>query len=378
MPRTIHRTKSVFTWIVFVLGALAVAVGGTLGTLWAMGVPLPFFGRGPVIGLPFNRRPLTAYTKVSKADLVDPQTGRVTTMPMPLPLVVGRQWKGRTDEGQEQADVIAKAYLENGEIKFQLTGGEVVTLGQTVAIGGALVHAESITGRVLKSDKSANLAFTEDNFLPKGTREGIAGGVPQGKRAYRLDASEISGFHGLKAGDHFDLLASVPLDLAGKGKTARKGPALTVSGASAELGMTQQAAVRPLIQDGVVVTPVTTRDVPVFSRTLTSSQVQTKPVQEIVIAVEPEEVAQISQAVSLAYKLTVVARSGQATDDSEGAKGKAAAAKSAKASRPRPSAANEKDETPGLNPLENVRYVEVMRGNQVEVLIVPGAVDQGR
>jgi hypothetical protein len=377
MPRPIHRTRSLLTWILFILAALVIGGGGTLATLWAIGVPLPFFGGGPEIHLPENVRRLPAYTRVSRDDLTDPDTRRIHYRALPLAATVGQPWTGVTSQSQESTDRIARAFVKDGQIQFELVSGETVSLSDTTSIGGALLKANDIIGRVLKIDKTAFVAFSEENFYPKGTREGITGGVPQGKRAYRLDAAEISGFHGLKAGDHFDLLASVPLDLAGKNRSGRKGTGLVVSGASAELGMTQQAAVRPLIQDGVVVSPVTTRDVPVLSRTLTSSQVQTKPVQEIVIAVDPEEVAHLSQAVSLAYKLTVVARSGRATD-AEGAKKSPSAAKEGTRSAPRPTSASKKDETPGLNPLENVRYVEVLRGDKVEVLVVPGAADNGR
>lgn len=45
-----------------------------------------------------------------------------------------------------------------------------------------------IIGRVLDHDKQPGYVFTESDFLPKGTREGIVACIPAGKRAVRVPA----------------------------------------------------------------------------------------------------------------------------------------------------------------------------------------------
>ena len=71
----------------------------------------------------------------------------------------------------------------------------------------------------------------------------------------------------------------------------------------------KRSLVRPLVQDGVVVTPVRIRNVPISSSSLTQgTTTRTMPVQEIVLAVDPEEVAPLAEAMDLKYEITCVAR----------------------------------------------------------------------
>jgi hypothetical protein len=77
----------------------------------------------------------------------------------------------------------------------------------------------------------------------------------------------------------------------------------------------RQADVRVLAQDAVVVTPVTARNEPMTSSTLMGgTQVKTIPVQEIVIAVNPEEAAKISEALAMHLQIDCVIRSGRPDD----------------------------------------------------------------
>ncbi len=74
----------------------------------------------------------------------------------------------------------------------------------------------------------------------------------------------------------------------------------------------KRSLVRPLVQDGVVVTPVRTRNVPISSSSLTQgTTTRTIPVQEIVLAVAPQEVAPLAEAMDLKYEIICVARSGR-------------------------------------------------------------------
>ncbi|MEL6432058.1 MAG: SAF domain-containing protein, partial [Planctomycetota bacterium] len=51
---------------------------------------------------------------------------------------------------------------------------------------GILASLGDITGRVMSRNKRAGYVFTESDFLPKGTRPGIAGGTPPGMRSLRI------------------------------------------------------------------------------------------------------------------------------------------------------------------------------------------------
>ena len=76
----------------------------------------------------------------------------------------------------------------------------------------------------------------------------------------------------------------------------------------------------PLVTNGVVVTPMETRAVPMSVNSLTQGTVtRTRPVQEIVIALDPHEVSPLAEALALDTRLLCVPRSGQPGDEDEGA-----------------------------------------------------------
>ncbi|HEX4147645.1 MAG TPA: hypothetical protein VHY20_01600, partial [Pirellulales bacterium] len=77
---------------------------------------------------------------------------------------------------------------------------------------GTITDARKIIGRVLDHDKRPDYSFTEDDFLPLGTRPGLVAGIPPGKRSLTIEASRIPGLHGLRVGDHFDVLATLKVD----------------------------------------------------------------------------------------------------------------------------------------------------------------------
>ena len=83
----------------------------------------------------------------------------------------------------------------------------------------AILDPNKILFRVTAYEKKAGLFFSEADFLPPGTRPGVAGGTPEGKRAITLDAGKLKGVHELREGDHVDLLASIPVDMPGAGRS---------------------------------------------------------------------------------------------------------------------------------------------------------------
>lgn len=194
----------------------------------------------------------------------------------------------------------------------------VVYLPPATVTPDMIVRLGDILGRVLDHDKPAGFVFTESDFLPKGTREGLVAGIPPGKRALRVESERVDGLFGLRAGDRFDLVATLPIDAKG-GQSA-----FDVGGTyGAQLALQarlsnwqKQATVHVLVQNGVVVEPMTTRQVPVFARSLTQGAItRMRPVQETVIAVAPDEVARLTEAMAVEAKIATVPRSGRPGDE---------------------------------------------------------------
>ncbi len=174
-----------------------------------------------------------------------------------------------------------------------------------------------ILGRVLKKDKAAGYVFTENDFLPQGARHGLVAGIPPGKRAMRVKANKVEGLFGLQRGDRFDLVATLPIDVKNAERALKLGgPYGQQLSLNAELSnWHEQATVRILVQNGVLVEPMITRQIPVYVSSLTRGAITKKrPVQEIVIAVDPEEVASLTEALAVGAKISCVPRSGHPDD----------------------------------------------------------------
>ena len=181
-----------------------------------------------------------------------------------------------------------------------------------------LVNIPDIIGRVLEFEKEPGYVFTEADFLPKGTREGIVAGIPAGKRAIRISADQVEGLFGLNAGDRFDLLATMPIN-ANRGGAQNfnlAGPYSQELALQAQLSnWDKQATVRVIVQNAVIVAAMNTRSVTTVQSTLTEgAAARTRPVQEAVIAIEPGEVALLTEAMAVQAKLTTIPRSGRPDD----------------------------------------------------------------
>jgi Flp pilus assembly protein CpaB len=236
----------------------------------------------------------------------------------------------------------------------------------------AIRKIKDILGRVTAREKPAAYAFVESDFLPPGSSPGVAGGTPEGKRAITLDAGKLNGVYDLKEGDHVDLLASVSVDMPGAGhsNSGRLGTSI-VATPNMDLLLPKRGYVRSLVQDGVVVTPVRIRNAPTSSSSLTQgATTRTRPVQEIVLAVDPEEVAPLAEAMDLKYEITCVTRSGRPMSVPSPA-ARSSAGKHTKSETPGHDRAAA-DITPGLNPLAQIRFMEVMIGSQRQFVLFTG------
>jgi hypothetical protein len=286
--------------VVVVVAALVVAGLGYAGV-----IDLPFFSKPLAlqhsgIKVPVAARYIQAFTRVGFEHLYDMKTQDV-----------------------------AHTYLSEKEMKES-----------------GFLLGDKIIGRVLAHDKAPLKGFTEADFLPEGTREGIVAGVPLGKRSFVVQADQISGVHVLKVGDHVDILATLPVDLEKSfghlGKNAMT-PALAQSLTSMS-GLPKRARVKPLVQDGVMVMALTTREVP-LPGAQRNGKPQTKPVQEVAIAVAPAEVALLTEALAVHAEIFCVAHSGLPNDT--------------------PSI------TPGSTNQPQYRVVETISGSKRDILIFP-------
>ena len=260
--------------IFLTLSVLALGVVGTVGVLWYLEkIELPFLSRTKTAPPPppgtvpilLSVKDIPAYSKITREDLFD---------------AVGKP---------------RLFYLSPKEIEER----------------GLIADFNKIVGRVVSHDVKKGYGFREKDLLPDGTRPGVAGGVPPGKRALVIEATKIQGIHALKAGDHIDLIARIMID-APRNVDKNLQNVLAVSGDGSPKKL---AVVKALVQNGYVVQPVMTRQSPSTSSSLTQGQkTQMKPVQEIVIAVDPKEVAPLTQALGTGAEVTAAYRSAQPND----------------------------------------------------------------
>ena len=184
-----------------------------------------------------------------------------------------------------------------------------------------LLSIGDIIGRVLDGDKQAGYVFTNADFLPRGTREGLVAGIPPGKRAIRVSADRVEGLYGLNAGDRFDIVATMPIDAANGGGRAPNfaGPYSPELALQAQLSnWDKQATVRVIVQNASIVEPMSTRGVTTYQTSITQgTAARTRAVQEAVIAINPHEVALLTEAMAVDARLASIPRSGRPDDPVE-------------------------------------------------------------
>jgi Flp pilus assembly protein CpaB len=251
-----------FAALVLVLGA-----AGAVGGMWAAGmVELPFMrapepSRVGMVKVPLSVRLIPAYKMIRRDDLINPQTG---------------------------------TWLETWASEKDVAASKIV------------VDPAKIIGRVVSADKGPLFSFTENDFMPAGTRPGLVAGIPPGKRSLTLASVRLDGIQGLQMGDRFDIVATLPAE---KEHSALR----NVRGLD---GLpTPEPRVRVLVDNGAIVSPVHVRDEVSTTNSLTKGQRSSmKPVEEVVIALEPDEIPRLTAAMSQNAAILVVARSGHPDD----------------------------------------------------------------
>jgi Flp pilus assembly protein CpaB len=304
MPYARSRQQRISRWIVALLICLFVpfAAAGTVGTLWAFGKidPMSWFSShdqlppGYVAVLASGVK-IPAYTKITRDHLLDPKTGKWAFVPV------------------RETDIPKEAILSPNDV----------------------------IGRVVNHDKASTYVFTERDFFPKGTRAGLAGAIPPGKVSLTLERTKIQGIAGLQQQDRVDLTATIPVE----------NPKASGNLAKGILQEAQMAAMEKLARVGVlaknaVLIEFTQHDKSITSHSISNgAQVKKIPVEEVVIAVDPEEVAPIQEALSTDVAISCVVRSGQPGDSGVA--------------------------TVGSDPLANITMIDAISGDKRESVVLP-------
>ena len=282
-PRVTRFRRSRKGWLTpGILSSGAFALLGILAVLWALGfLELAF--------LP----PPSAFAKERPEDMVPDRTGQVGIM------IAARTLPAYT---MLRDTDLAIHYRRGKGVKEPLVSGENWAI---------------LLDRVLTDDVKAGDAVTLDKLYPPGTREGIVAGIPTGKRAMRVESARIEGIFGLNIRDTFDLVVTLPLDPQELGDFEVGG--VYADQLAMEAGATnwkKQATVRVIVQNGTVVQPVMARTGSMTSRSMVrGTQIQNRPITEVVLAVDPDEVGPLTEALALNADITCVPRSGLPEED---------------------------------------------------------------
>jgi len=255
------------------LGFAGFAVAWSLGAFESKAAAKPIDRTGQ-LAFPAIARPMSAFDGLSKDDFIDPRTNQLNVIWLP----------------ESTAEVASRSLSE-------------------------------LIGRVLKRDKQSGMVLTEADFLEKGTRQGLVAGIPVDKLAMSIPAAGIPGLEQLRGGDRFDLLVSLPMKEDSR-QLSNSEPAALFGGIkppSLRVGqLSRQHGVKHLVTDGMLVTlfsgaqtsvsgPSGLTVVPNGSKSKAPKTVATVFAE---LAVDPDEIGSLTEAIALGTKMICVLHSG--------------------------------------------------------------------
>lgn len=216
----------------------------------------------------------------------------------------------------------AEPYTEVGRehILVPGSGGMIAQLPLNPALlpDDVCLTIDEIRGRVLARAKKENTIFRKSDFMPIGTKPGVAAGIPPGKIGYYVRTQEVSGLWDLRAGDRFDLFSTIPIDADDSDFNnldygGMFGPAIKLQ--AKMNNFFKRATVDFIVRGGIVVLPVRTRAEPYSANTFTEGSIsRTRPVQEAFIAIDPSELPKLTQAIAVEAQISAAPRSGHPED----------------------------------------------------------------
>ena len=275
MPYARSKSQGISMGLVILLVGLLVptVAVGAIGTLWAFGqIDLPFLSRGNRIPEGYVRvlvsaRKIPAYSKITREDVFDAKIGDFASIPVP----------------------------------------------RTTVTSDVLTDYGQIRGRVINHEKPAGYVFKEEDFYPKGTRAGLAAQFhPESgpccsrcRRSREFTASKWA------------ITSTWSRRFRSKCRKAEGWESSTADFRPKRRWHRCRSwrTCAVLAQDAVLLTPVTARQKPTVSKSISQgTTVRNIPVEEVVIAVDPDEVAPVTQALATEVNVMCVVRSGQPGD----------------------------------------------------------------
>lgn len=324
--------RKTFPWLKTLLGLFLLLIlvgGGIVGSLWAAGVPMQRLAfwmqeekRPDAISLPMNWQPIAAYGKVGRDDLIDPRTGSIRGVEIPLAAATGMSATIAAGDGTLVNHRVERADRTDDGIVLQLDNGNIVSARQLVKLGGAFVQPTDIIGRVVRREKSPGFAFSEDSFFSVGTPSGLAGATPPGMRAMTLEATRLAGVHRISMGEQIDLVANIPVNKLARFESSTGGGLIggdLVSGTSRSVrDEDKETTARLVARQAIVLMPVVQRVSTESSASLTQGKrLLSVPVEEVVLAVAAEDVSAVTAALELEATVNVLVRSGRIDSESQ-------------------------------------------------------------
>ncbi len=178
---------------------------------------------------------------------------------------------------------------------------------QTAETSNWITDLSELVGRVPRHDLPATVPIREEDLMPFGTAPGLSGATPPGRVLFFLEPEGLVGAHAFEFGQHLDLVASRITDDASGGN---RGGFTNVT-----LTKAQRTRVEPIAEDVIVVMPVHSPANPTLNKGMLSKQ---PAAAKLIIAVHPDQVAQLEYAVAIGAGLRATVRSGiTATEEKE-------------------------------------------------------------
>ncbi|MEC9048296.1 MAG: RcpC/CpaB family pilus assembly protein [Planctomycetota bacterium] len=174
------------------------------------------------------------------------------------------------------------------------------------------VEVQKLLGRVLKKEKPALYAFSKTDFLPQGTSPGVNAGIPPGKRGVWIDVSKVTGLADLRTGDRIDLVAATAatkqttLDTSVLGKVADSVLKARLTAAANESTKASAASSWVVAREAQVIAPTRSRP-----RPNAGSKRSAATIDEAFLAVAPDDVPRLSQALAQGVTILAAPRSSQ-------------------------------------------------------------------
>ena len=175
------------------------------------------------------------------------------------------------------------------------------------------VDLASLQGRILGRDKPGLYAFTKKDLLPRDTKPGPNAGIPPGMRGVWVDVSKVTGLADMGAGDCVDLVAatadaprSAPdTSVLGNVTDTIMRARLTAAATNAQRGTSSSAWV--VARKAQVIAPTRSRPKPGSA----GKRGAATTLDEIFLAMEPDDVTQFSKALAQGVTLLAAPRSSQ-------------------------------------------------------------------